>query len=50
MIEKKRKKKSLFRFNCWNGCIPRAIDSVSTENVVEQVRRSLIIDNFVEQT
>ena len=41
----------MFGFYLWNiSYIPRVIYSVSTWNIVEQVRMQLIIDNFVEKT
>ena len=40
----------MFRFHPWNiSSIPRFIGTLSTGNIFEQVRKSLIIDNFVEQ-
>ena len=41
----------MFGFYPWNiSYLSRVIYSLSNENIVEQVRRGLIIDNFVEQT
>ena len=38
---------SMFGFYPWDiSFIPQVIYSVSTGNIIEQVRRSLIIDNF----